>query len=183
MAASDLLHEHARSRHKPRPLPFQCRYRGNTIPLASIWKIAHKDMIKSLHVSLGSASVGCRHLEWLPVPRSVSPVCPSSGVGRRRERLMYLIVRGIRVLVFQRLQDCHIACIPGFQLVFNSDWRTGVWQVFPCRSQVCLFLVAVSLRRDFRPSRPAVPKRFIDGSQVCWLDTDPEGDGPEGACG
>ena len=36
----------------------QCRYRGNTIPLASVGKIAHKDMIKSLHVSLGSASVG-----------------------------------------------------------------------------------------------------------------------------
>ena len=36
----------------------QCRCRANTIPLASVGKIVHKDMIKSLHVSLGSASVG-----------------------------------------------------------------------------------------------------------------------------
>ena len=32
-----------------------------------------------------------------------------------------LSVRGIRVLVFQRLQDCHIARAPGSQLAFNSD--------------------------------------------------------------
>ena len=32
-----------------------------------------------------------------------------------------LSVRNIRVLVFQRLQDCHIACTPGSQLAFNSD--------------------------------------------------------------
>ena len=63
---------------------------------------AHKDMTTSLHVSLtqlafsewrdsrpscpvvskqfidGSraAFLGCRHLEWLPVPGTVSPVCP-----------------------------------------------------------------------------------------------------------
>ena len=62
----------------------QCRYRSNTIPLALVGKIAHKDMIKSLHVSLGSASVGCLHLEWLPVPDTVSPVRPSfSGVDQR----------------------------------------------------------------------------------------------------
>ena len=119
--------------------PFSDDIEATQSRLLRFWKIAHKEMFKSLHVSLGSVSVGCRHLEWLPVPGSVSPVCPSSsGVGQRRERLMYLIVRGIRVLVFQRLQDCHIACIPGFQLAFNSDGRVGVWQVFPCRSHVCL---------------------------------------------
>ena len=122
----------------------QCRYRGNTIPLASIGKIANMEMIKSLHVSLGSASVGCRHLERLPVPETVSPVCPSpSNACQRRKR----IVRGIRVWSFNaesccaagRLeellhtagqQDFHIACIQGTQLAFNSDWRTGEWQVY-----------------------------------------------------
>ena len=61
----------------------------------------------------------------------------SPGAGRRRERLLNLIFRDIRVMVFQRLQDFHIACIPRFQLALNSDGRVGVWQVFHCRSQVC----------------------------------------------
>ena len=37
---------------------FTFRYRGNTIPLTSIGKIAHKEMIKSLHVSLELLRLG-----------------------------------------------------------------------------------------------------------------------------
>ena len=155
----------ARLSHNPRPFLFQRWYRDNMIPLASFGKVAHEEMVKCPHVSLESASFGCRHLEWLPVFGSVSPVCPSSsGVGLRWERLMNLSVRGIKVLNFQPLQDCHTACIPGSPLAFDSDGRLGVWQVFPCRSQVCQFLMAVWLRRDFRPSRPAVSKS--DSSMV-----------------
>ena len=38
-----------------------------------------------------------------------------------------------------------------------------------CRSQVCPFLMAVSLQKDLRPSRPTVSKRFTDGSQAAFL--------------
>ena len=109
----------------------QCRYRGNTIPLASIGKIARNDMIRSLHVSLGSASVGCRHLEWLPVPDTVSLLCPSpSGVGQRRKKCVRNIwiwssnaesccAAGEAGRASPRGEDFHIACIRGTQLAFN----------------------------------------------------------------
>ena len=56
-------------------------------------------MIKSIHVSLGSASVGCRHLEWLPVPETVSHVCPSRPVLVSDEReLLVASVFGVSTL-------------------------------------------------------------------------------------
>ena len=81
----------------------QCGYRGNTIPLASIGKIAHKDMVKSLHVSLGSASIGCRHLEWLPVSDSVSPVCPPcpGAIHRRKKGFSGIGVSTLSVAVLR----------------------------------------------------------------------------------
>ena len=150
-------------------------------------------MIKSLHVSLGSASVGCRHLERVPVPDTVSPVCPSlPSVCQRRKRS----VRGIGVWSFiaesccaaGRLvellhvagqQEFHIACIQGTQLAFNSEWRLSTasgepvsGKFFPYRSQVCPFLMAALLRQDLRPSRPVVSKRFTDGSQAAFLGSE-----------
>ena len=56
---------------------------------------------RSVAVSHGMASCSCNCLTWVSF---------SSGTGQRRERLLNLIVGGIRVLVCQRLQDFHIAC-------------------------------------------------------------------------
>ena len=131
----------------------QCRYRGNTIPHASIGKILHKEMVKSLHVSLGSALVGCRHLEWPLVPETVSPVCPSpSGAFQRRKRIVSCIGvwsfnaesccaagRLEELLHIARQQNFHIAYIQETQLVFNSDWLTGERQVYSLsKSGVCI---------------------------------------------
>ena len=44
----------------------QCRYRGDAIALASIGKIAHKEMVKSLHVSLGSQNCKDGEIGFLP---------------------------------------------------------------------------------------------------------------------
>ena len=49
----------------------QCRYRGNTIPLASVGKIAHKDMIKSLQVSWDLLRLGTRFCGEAEIPAQI----------------------------------------------------------------------------------------------------------------
>ena len=96
-------------------------------------------VVFALVADLGSASVGCRHLEWLLVSDSVSLVCPSSpGAIHRRKRGF----SGIGVWSFNAesscvagwleellhiagQQDLRITCIQETQLAFNGGWQTG----------------------------------------------------------
>ena len=57
----------------------------------------------------------------------------------------------------------------GLNWLSTASGELVIGKFFPCQNQVCLFLMAVSLRRDFRPSRPVVSKRFIDGSRAVFL--------------
>ena len=93
---------------------------------------------------------------------------------------MYSIVRGIR---FGCFNACKTVTFQGFNWPSTAMGEFVFGKFSLSKSGVSFVLMAVSSQRDLRPSRPAVPKRVIDGSQVCWLETDPEGDLPEGACG
>ena len=82
--------------------------------------------------------------------------------------------QGFCVSTLARLSHCmHSRVSTGLQ----QGWASWCLASFSLsKSGVSFVLMAVSTQRDLRPSRPPVPKRFIDGSQVCWLETDPEGD-------
>ena len=88
-------------------------------------------------------------------------------------------------LNFQRHQGLGVSTLARLSHCMHSTVSTGLQQRWASRCLASFFIVearcalclmAVSLRRDPRPSRPVVSKRLTDGSQVCWLETDPEGD-------
>ena len=171
--------------------------------------IAHEEIIKSLHVSLESASVGCRHLEWLPVPGSVSPVCPSSsGVGPRREKPEasgFWCFNACKTVTLHALQGFHWPSTAMGELVFGKFFLVEVRCILcfdrryhrneisdhpaqQCQSDSSMVARVAGWRLIPRVTSRSGPLARDCGQGfsvgvACWLETDLEGDGLEWKAG